>query len=186
MTISETLVKDLEGALAAVSQKLAQEFSQIRGNRPSADLLQDIRVNVYDQSLTIRELGSLSMLPPRTIQITVWDAAALPAVMKAIDAAHLGLSTTNDGSTIRATLSSLGNERREELMKFVGKTSEAARIQVRARRDEVMKRLKDAEAMNAATEDDVFRTKEKIQKAVERTNAGIEALTAAKLGELGE
>src|ERR1700689_3554659 len=104
MTISEQITKDLEAALAGVTTKLKQDFGQIRGNRPSPDMIQDIRLSLYDQQLTIRELGSLNILPPRTIQITVWDSGAVGAVMKAIDDAHLGLSTNSDGNTVRATL----------------------------------------------------------------------------------
>src|ERR1017187_5043924 len=99
MTISEQITKDLEIALAGVTGKLKEDLGQIRGNRPSPDMIQNIRINLYDQQLTIRELGSLSVLPPRTIQITVWDPGAISAVMKAIDDAPLGLSTNNDGAT---------------------------------------------------------------------------------------
>src|SRR5258708_38632830 len=124
MTTSEQLVKDLDGALSSVTQKLKQDLAQVRGNRPSPELVQDLKVSLYDQMLSIRELGSLSILPPNTIQITVWDKTAVGAVMNAINNAHLGLSTSNDGNNIRATLSSLGNERREELTKLVKKTAE--------------------------------------------------------------
>ncbi len=185
MTASETLLKDLQVNLENVVQKLKQDLGQIRGNRPSADLVQDIKVNLYDQNLSIRELGSLSVLPPLTLQIMVWDKNAVGAVMKAIESAHLGLSTSSDGNTIRATLSPLGNERREELTKVVKKTAEASRIQVRAKRDDAMKRLKDAESTKAATEDEVFKTKEKIQKVVDKANADIEGLVEGKLSELG-
>lgn len=186
MTTSEQFVKDLETELSGAVQKLKQELGQIRGNRPSPDLLQEIKVNLYDQTLSIRELGSLSILPPRTIQITVWDKNALGAVMNAINNAHLGLSTTNDGNNIRATLSALGDERREELMKLVKKTAEAARIQIRARRDETMKRLKDGESKKEITEDEAFRAKEKAQKTVDKINGEVEAAVGAKLTELGE
>jgi ribosome recycling factor len=186
MTIAEQTVKDLETALAAVTGRTKQDFLQVRGNKPSAEMVQDIRLSIYDQMLSIRELGSLNILPPRTIQITLWDPSAVPAVMKAIENAHLGLSTTNDGQTIRATLSPLGNERREELGKLVGKMAENARIQVRARREEAMKKLKDAKASSAITEDDEFKGREKVQKATEKANGEIEALLKAKLSELGE
>ena len=73
MAISDQFIKDLEISLSAVVAKLKQDFGQLRGNRPSPEMVQDLRINLYDQSLTIRELGSLSVLPPRTIQITVWD-----------------------------------------------------------------------------------------------------------------
>ena len=186
MTKSEELIKNLEAGLSVAAQKLKQDFGQIRGNRPSADLMQDIKVNLYDQALSIRELGSLSILPPRTIQITVWDKNAVGAVMKAIEGSHLGLSTTNDGMNIRATLSPLGDERREEMTKLVKKTAEATRIQIRAKRDETMKHLKDAESKKEITEDEIFKAKEKVQKAVDKTNGEVEAMVNAKLQELGE
>ncbi|MCL4529727.1 MAG: ribosome-recycling factor [Chloroflexi bacterium] len=186
MSNSEQIIKDLENALVGAAQKLKQDFGQIRGNRPSPDLVQDIKLSLYDQTLSVRELGSLSILPPRTIQITVWDQNAVAAVMKAIEGAHLGLSTTNNGNNILATLSPLGNERREEMTRLVKKTAEATRIQVRSRRDEAMKRLKDAENKKEATEDEAFKGKEKIQKAVDKTNGEVEAMVNAKLAELGE
>jgi ribosome recycling factor len=186
MTISESFLKDLELGLSGITSRLKQDVGAIRGNRPSPDMLQDLKINVYDQTLSIRELGSLSVLPPRTIQITLWDKDAVAAVTKAIEEAHMGLSVNNDGLNIRATLSPLGNERREEMMKLVKKTSEAARIQIRGKREETMKRLKDSEARKEVTEDDVFKTKEKIQKAVDKANKDVEAMTDAKLTELGE
>jgi ribosome recycling factor len=186
MTRSEEFIKDLESSLSGVTQKLKQELGQLRGNRPAPDMVQDIKVNLYDQELTIREMGSLSILPPRTIQITVWDATAVPAIMKAIEAAHLGLSTNNDGNTIRATLSPLGNERREEMTKLVKKIAEAARIQIRSRRDDIMKRIKDAESKKEITEDDAFKGKEKVQKATDKANREVETMVNGKLQELGE
>jgi ribosome recycling factor len=186
MTISEQITKDLETALSAITAKLKVDFGQIRGNKPSPDMIQDIRLNLYDQSLSIRELGSLSVLPPRTIQITVWDPGATGAIMKAIEDAHLGLSTNNDGNNIRATLSPLGDERRDEMTKFVKKMVEEARIQVRARREDAMKRLKGSKDGGEITEDDVFKGREKIQKATDKANGDMEAMLKSKVEELGE
>ena len=186
MPAADNMIKELDAALSGAVQKLKTEFAGIRGNRPSPEMIQDLKVNWYEQWLTLKELGALSMLPPRTIQVTVWDKNAAGAVMKAIEDAHLGLSATNEGNTIRATLSPLGDERREELAKTIKKTAEAARIQIRARRDEAMKRLKDAEGKKEITEDDSFRAKEKMQKSVDKANAEVESMAKGKLEELGD
>ena len=183
---ADQFIKDLEASLAGVVGKLKQDLGGIRGNRPSPEMVQDLRVNIYDQSLTIRELGSLSVLPPRTIQITLWDKDAVAGVTKAIESAHLGLTVSNDGLNIRATLSQLGNERREEMMKLVKKTTEAARIDIRQRREETIKRLKDAEVRKEITEDEAFKGRERVQKAVDKANKDAEAMMEAKIGELGE
>ena len=186
MTAMELIVKDLETALSGVTQKFKTDLAGIRGNKPSPDAIQNITLSLYDQMLSIRELGSLSVIPPRSIQITVWDKDAVNPIMKAIEAAHMGLTTSNDGTTIRATVSALGDERREELTKLVKKTAETTRIQLRGRRDDIMKRVKDGEAAKELTKDDVFRGKEKIQKIVDKANAEIETAVNEKLAELGE
>ena len=186
MTLSEQYIKDLETELATATGRLKQDFAEIRGNRPSPDMVQNIALTLYDQRITIRELGSLSILPPRTIQIMLWDKDAVAPVVKAIEAAHLGLTASNDGNTIRATLSSLGNERREELEKLIKKMAETVRIQIRSRRDDAMKRIKDGETNKELTKDDAFRAKEKMQKAVDKANKEVESLVDGKVTELGE
>lgn len=186
MTITEIITKDLETALAATTGKLKQELGAVRGNRPSVEMVQDIRLTLYEQSLTIKELGSISVVPSRMIQVTVWDQGAVGPVANAINNAHVGLSASNDGNTIRATLSALGDERREELTKLVKKTAEAVRIQIRSNRDDAMRRLKDAESNKEITEDDSFRGKDKIQKAVDKANGEIETMVNGKLAEIGE
>ncbi len=181
-TISEQYLKELDSALRSVVQKLREELRAIRGNRPSVDLVQDLKVNAYDQVLTIQQLGSLSVLPPRAIQISIWDKNFVGAVVKAIEDAKVGLSVSNDGNNVIATLSQLHDERRDEFIKLAKKNGEAARIQVRARRDEAMKKIKEAEL----SEDEAFKTKEKVQKLTDEANKNIESVVQGKISELGE
>lgn len=178
--------KEFDTALKAVAEKFKQDLQAIRGNRPSAELIENIKVNAYDQPLTIKQLGSLSVVPPREVQVGVWDKNAVGAVAKAIESAKLGLSVSTDGNVVRAALSPLGNERREELIKVTKKTSEAARIQIRHHRDETIKKIKAAGDNKELTEDQVFKLKEKIQKLVDGINGQIETMVEAKFGELGE
>ncbi|MEK7508019.1 MAG: ribosome-recycling factor [Patescibacteria group bacterium] len=185
-TLSDQYLKELDSALRVVIERFRDELRSIRGNRPSADLVQDLKVNIYDQVLTIQQLGSLSVFPPRAIQISVWDKNSVGAVVKAIEDAKIGLSVSNDGNNVIATLSQLHDERRDELVKLVKKNGEGARIQVRARRDETMKKIKEAEAGKSMSEDEAFRAKEKAQKLVEETNKQIESLVEGKAKEMGE
>jgi len=182
----DTQLKELETALKAVAERLRADFQAIRGNRPSVDLIENIRVNYYDQPCAINQLGTLSVVPPRSVHIAVWDKSAVGAVAKAIEGAKIGLSVSNEGNVVRATLSPLGNERREELVKLVKKTAEGARIQIRHHRDESVKKAKAAGDEGTLTEDQVFKLRERIQKAVDAANGNVEDLVGRKLGELGE
>jgi len=182
----ETILREFESALKFISDKLRDELKIIRGGRPSVELVENIMVNYYDQMLPIKQLGSISVMPPRGLQISVWDKNAVGAVIKAVENAKIGLSVSNDGSNIIATLSPLSNERREELTRLVKKTSESYRIQVRAKRDEVIKKIKDAEIKKELSEDESFKSKEKVQKAVDEINKRIEELVNSKIKELSE
>ncbi|MEK7195533.1 MAG: ribosome-recycling factor [Patescibacteria group bacterium] len=183
---SENNLKNLEMELRNTSEKLRTDLGAIRGNRPSVDLIQGIKVSVYNQIMDIKQLGSITIMPPRSVVVNVWDKKAVGVVMKAIESAKIGLSVSNDGNNVIASLSQLGNERREELMKLVKKTTESLRIQVRSHRDEAIKKIKELEANKEISEDESFKTKEKVQKIVDDTNRQIESLLEAKLKELSE
>ena len=180
------LLKEAESSLGGAVDKLRQEIGAIRGSRPSVELIEEIKVSCYDEVLSINQLGSLSVIPPREVQIAVWDKSVVGAVAKAIDAARIGFSVTNDGNVIRATLSPLGQERRDELAKLVKKAGEAARIQIRTRRDDVMKKLKGAEDVSDISEDRARVLKDKIQKNVTEMNDKVDAMVKRKIEELND
>ncbi len=179
-------LKSFDQNLRGITDKLREALRLVRNSRPSVELLGDLKVNYFDQWFTVKQLGTLAVLPPRGIQVTVWDKQALGPITKAIEDAKMGLSVSSDGLTLRATLSALSNERREELGKMVKKEVEESRIRIRAARDEAVKKLKAAESEKQISEDVAFKTKEKIQKVVDEANKGIESALAAKITELQE
>ncbi len=179
-------VKELESGLQGVFERFHEELQGVRSNRPNPQLVENVSVEVYGQNLTIKEVGSLSVVPPRTIEVNVWDKSIVPTVAKAIEEAKSGLSVSNDGTTIRVNLPVLTDERRAEFSKLAKKIAESARIQVRGRRDDVMKKVKVAQDVKTLSEDQVFKGKEKLQKVVDGANGKIEAALEAKLKEISE
>lgn len=180
---TEKFIKDNASELSLVAARLSEDLKMIRTNRPSVEFIENIRVNIYEQQMTIQQLGSISVQPPRDILINIWDKAAVGAVAKAIEDAKIGLSVSQDGNTIRASLPVLTDERKSELSKLVKKTVETTKILIRNYRDEAMKKIKLAEDKKELSEDQAFKTKEKMQKEVEQVNKKIENLMATKLEE---
>ncbi len=178
----DELQKMLDGTVA----HLEEELASLRSNRPSVELVERMPVMLYDQPMTIRQLGSLSIEPPRTVLVSLWDQNAVGPVVKAIQEAQVGLSVTNDGNTVRATMAELTSERREELAKTVKKTAEAARISIRNHRDEVMKKVKGAKEAKEITEDDEFSIRDALQKKVDAANKRVDELTERKLTSIAE
>jgi len=182
----ELYLKELEDRLKMLVQKFDEELKSVRTSRPSVQLIEDIKVNYYDQNLPIKQLGSLGIRPPRDIEITAWDKNAVGPIAKAIEDAKRGFSVSADGTVVRVTLPPLTDERRAEFTRHVKKMSEEVRIQVRHRRDETIKELKSAQDGKELNEDQVFKGKEKIQKIVDETNGKIESALENKLKELSE
>ncbi len=182
----DALLKKFEDELKNILNHLQEELRGVRSNRPSVQLLEDVRVDYYGQPMTVKQLGSLSIQPPRDILVSVWDKAAVGAVSKAIETTKAGFSVSTDGNVIRVSLPPLTDERRAELTKLVKKMAEETRISIRGQRDEMMKKIKTAEDGKEISEDAAFRYKEKAQKMVEDTNKGVETATENKLRELSE
>lgn len=182
----DTYAKELETVLAGTVRRLQEELQGIRSSRPTVQLVEDVMVECYGNTLPVKQLGSLSVRPPREILITLWDKDALQPTMKALTDAKPGLSIGNDGLTVRVSLPPLTDERREELARFAKKTTEASRIQVRTHRDETMKRIKAAEDRKELNKDQAFKAKEKVQQAVDAANKKMEDALAAKVAELAE
>lgn len=163
-------------------QKLKEELASIRTNRPTPALVENIQVEYYDQKLPLQQVGSINVIPPREINIQVWDKSAVESVVKAIDTSPLNISASADGNNIRIHLPELSQERREELIKHIKKTTESYRIQVRTLRDEANKQIQKSDE----PEDQKFKQKNEIQKETDHTNKQIEELLEKKIKEISE
>lgn len=182
----DILLKNFESELKNILTHLQEELRSVRSNRPSVQLLEDVKVDYYGQPMTVKQLGSLSIQPPRDILVSVWDKAAVGAVSKAVETAKAGFSVSTDGQIVRVSLPPLTDERRAELSKMVKKMTEETRISVRGQRDETMKKIKAAEDGGEINEDAAFKYKEKAQKIVEDINKNLESALESKLRELSE
>lgn len=184
--MTDQLLKDFEKNLKSAVDYLKNELSGVRTNRPSPKLVDNLKVQYMEQEYTIQQLGSISIVPPREIDITVWDPASIASVVKAIETSGMGLTANNDGNLIRINLPTLTDERREELTKLSKRLTEEAKIKVRASRDDVNKKIEGLFKEKIITEDQKFKAREKAQKAVDRSNEEIEVALSAKIKEIGE
>lgn len=178
----DSLLKQFEADLNAAVAHFKDECSGIRTNRPSPRLVEDVKIDYFGQMTPVKQMGSIMIIPPREMAISVWDASVAPEVGKAIEAANLGLSVSVSGSTVRLALPLLTDERRVELIKLAKALAEKERIKVRGYRDDINKKIKAQEI----DEDMQFRMKENVQKATDAANAAIEALLAAKNTEIND
>ncbi|MDD5431092.1 MAG: ribosome recycling factor [Candidatus Pacebacteria bacterium] len=177
-------VKELESKLRALVDGLKTEFQSVRGGRPSPIMVENIMVEVYGQNMPVKALGSISIVPPKEIDISVWDKSSVNAVAKAIENSNLKVTANTEGNLIRINMPSLTDERKKEFEKTVKKMTEEVKIRIRGMRDEINREIKAAEDGGALSEDMAFRKKEEVQKVVDKINKDIETVLENKIQDI--
>ncbi len=181
----DTFIHTLEKKIADILKFFKDDVASIRGSRPTSALVEDISVEYYGQKMPLKQLGSISIIPPREIQISVWDGAAVGAVTAAVSA-RLNSMAAQEGTVIHVNLPSLTQERRDEFIKIVRTKAEDARIKSRAARDEIKKEITAQEKEGKLTKDDTFELEKKMQQVMDVFNKDVDVLVEKKTAEINE
>lgn len=178
--IIPTMVKAMEHGIA----HLRQELGKLRTGRASLALLEAVRVETYGQQMPLNQVATLNIPEPRLITIQPWDVSVIPAIEKAIQAAQLGLSPSNDGKVIRLPIPALTEERRKEIVKLVRRSGEEAKVVMRNARRDANEQVKQLEKASGHSEDEIKRTQQEIQKRTDAFVAEIDTIIATKEKEV--
>lgn len=143
---------------------LKKDLQKIRTGRASLSLLDDVRVDYYGTPTPLNQIASLSVPESRLITIQPWDPSAIKEIEKAIQKSNLGLTPSSDGKIIRLAIPPLTEDRRREIVRQVNKICEEYRIAVRNVRREANDSLKTLKKDGDASEDDVAKALDEIQK----------------------
>lgn len=145
----ESIIKECELKMGKAFSSFQKELSKIRGGAVSKSIFDDIKVDYYGAQTPLNQLCNINTNEASTIILTPYDASIADEVVKSIQKSDLGFNPNNDDGVIIINVPPLTQERRQELVKFLNKQSEAFKISVRNVRkeanDEIKKSLKDKE-----------------------------------------
>lgn len=182
----EAIKKDAEERMSKAVASLEKDFVKLRTGRASTSLVEDVKVDYYGTPTPISQLASVSVPDSRTITIQPWDRGAFPLVEKALLKSDLGLTPMNDGKVIRISIPPLTEERRKELVKVARKYTEEAKVAIRNIRRDANDSLKKLEKDKTASEDDVKKATEVIQKVTDAAIAKADQKCQGKEKEIME
>lgn len=171
----------MEKAIAA----LKRELSSLRAGRATPSLLDRVQAEYYGALTPLNQLANINTPDSRTLMIQPWDKSSIGAIEKAILKSDLGLTPSNDGSSIRITIPMLTEERRLELVKLTKKFGEEAKVAIRNIRRDANDDIKKLEK-DSISEDESRRHQEDIQKTTDRYIAEVEKVLSAKEKEIME
>ena len=158
------LLKDTEERMNKAVDALRDSLVTIRTGRASPALVERLPVEYYGTPTPLNQLATISIPEPRLLTIRPWDPTALADIEKAILKSELGLTPSNDGKIIRLTIPRLTEERRQELVKIVGRRVEEGKVAIRNIRRDAIEDLRELESEKLISEDEFYRAKDDVQE----------------------
>ncbi len=180
----EEMMLELEERAENTIKALEGDYGALRTGRANPHILDKIEVEAYGGMSKLIELGNVSTLDARCLQINLWDKSLLKAVEKAILQSNIGLTPSNDGQVIRLVFPVMTEERRKELVKQAKKTGEEAKVALRNHRRDAMDVLKKMKTAKELSEDEAAGCEAEVEKAVSGYMSKLEAIISSKEKEL--
>jgi ribosome recycling factor len=180
------LLKETEDRMDKAVGALRDNLVTIRTGRASPALVERLPVEYYGTPTPLNQLATISVPEPRLLAIRPWDPNALADVERAILKSELGLTPSNDGKIIRLSIPRLTEERRQELVKVVGKRVEEGKIAIRNIRRDAIEDLREMESEKLISEDEFYRAKDDVQEITDEFVDKMEEIGRDKEREIRE
>ena len=178
--------KNLQERIETTKAVLKEDLNTVRAGRANPALLDKVNVDYYGTPTPLKNITNISVPDPKSLLITPFDPSSLGDIERAINAANIGITPTNDGKNIRLVIPALTEERRIELTKLTKKMGEEAKVAVRNLRREANEAVKKEEKNGDISEDDRDDELEKIQKTTDEAIKAIDEIIKAKDAEIME
>lgn len=182
----DDLLKETEARMKKAVGVLQGDLATIRTGRASPALVEKLRVDYYGSSTPLNQLAAFSVPEPRLMIIRPYDPTSLSEIERAILKSDLGLTPVNDGKVIRLPIPRLTEERRQELVRVVGRRVEEARVAIRNCRRDGLRDLREMEKEKLISEDEHYRAREDMQKLTDRYVEQADEVGQAKEKEIRE
>jgi ribosome recycling factor len=163
---------------------LRYQLTKIRTGRASASVLDGIQVDYYGTPTPIKGVGQISTPEARLLQIQPFDKTMIAPIEKAIMAANIGVTPSNDGNLIRIPFPALTEERRKEQVKEIKKIGEDARIGIRNIRRDQNEIIKNAEKAKELSEDESKKYQAEVQTITDGFTKQVDEIVINKEKEL--
>lgn len=163
---------------------LRRELQGIRTGRATPALVEDLPVEAYGSTMTVKQVATITASDARTLLIEPWDKSVIKDIERGIRAGQTTLNPVVDGSSLRIQMPQLTEESRNELVKLVAKRVEEAKQRIRHVRDKARSAIVDAEREKLVTEDDRYRLQKQLDEMSEEYTGKLKELAERKEKEI--
>jgi len=176
----DMVLEEAEDKMKSTVSVFEQDLQGIRGNRASIGLVDRMLVDYYGQMTELRKIANISTPEPMTITIRPFDPTAVQAIETAINQANIGVNPNTDSGIVRLNMPALTRERRQQLVKYLGSSTENARVSIRNVRRDAIKDVKELEKDGDIGEDHSKDAQATLQDYTDKYVGKIDAMSKAK------
>lgn len=180
----ETILLQMDEKADKAIEHAAHEFAGVNTGKANPGMVEGIMVEAYGSQMALREMAAITTPDARTIAVQPWDKSVIKSIEKAILTSNIGITPAVMGDVIRLPLPELTGERRQALVKVVGKQAEEARVAVRNARRDAMDALKKLQKDGDISEDDLKRDEKDVQAKTDEAIKRINEMLASKEKDL--
>ena len=162
---------------------LSSELAKLRAGKASPAMLDGVMVNYYGAPTPLQQVANINTPDARTIVIQPWEKKVIDAIEKAIFAANIGMTPSNNGEVVRLNVPPLTEDRRKGLVKQVKVEGENAKISIRNTRREAIEEFKKM-LKRGLPEDMEKDAEENMQKLTDKYYKKVDEVLAKKETEI--
>jgi ribosome recycling factor len=162
------------------------ELKKMRTGRATVALIEDIKVDYYNNLTPLKQVATLTTPDATTILVNPWDKGLIKNIEKAIVSSGLGFGVSTDGNVVRVTIPPLTEERKKEIVKLLHSKAEEAKVAIRNVRHKYLEEVRDAKKEAHVSEDLEKKYEQEIDKITHEYLDKIEKLMKEKEKEIME
>lgn len=182
--LTENDIKGFQTPMEAEMEKSMRHYEgelvKLRTGRAHTSLIEGVEVVAYGQAQPLKNMAMISAPESRLLTVQPWDLSIIADIEKALLSSHLGLTPINDGKIIRIQLPEMSRDRREELLKVLGKKQEECKVSIRNVRKDFNNLLRDSKKDKEISENFFNRLSDILEKVTTKYVAKADELAEKK------
>ncbi len=182
--MSAAIVQETYSQMQKSLEAFHGQLNKLQTGRASTAILEDLPVELYGNRVPLKQVANITVPEARQILVQPWDQGAINPIERAISTSNLGLNPRVEGRTLRVILPEVTEDRRKQLKKVIDEEAEKCRVQIRAHRQEGIKKVKAQQDAKALSEDESRHFQDEVQKKTDLANSEVEKIHAAKVLEV--
>ena len=177
-------INECDNEMKATIIAFSSELKNIRTGRVSPEILKSIIVDSYGSKMPLTQLSNINNLDNMTLSINIWDASLTKTIEKNLLESNLGATPQTEGNIILLKFPELTAERRKDLVKIIGETSEKFKVSIRNIRRKYIDLVKDLEKDKTISIDESKKNQDEVQKSTDNSIIEIDNLVKQKENEI--